>query len=142
MIVEDRLSQQNLSAWYNLRQQLETAADPLGDVANFFQRLPRVKRYTDPYDENTWPTPWELITENEYCDFNRILGMCYTLQLTERFKNCHPTINVAIDRINKTVYYLLLVEDKVYGYDDDWTDTKTLPKSLKLQKIYTMKQLH
>jgi hypothetical protein len=142
MIVEDRLSQQNLSAWYNLRQQLETAADPLGDVTNFFQRLPRVKRYTDPYDENTWPTPWELITENEYCDFNRILGMCYTLQLTERFKNCHPTINVAIDRINKTVYYLLLVEDKVYGYDDDWINVKTLPKSLKSQKIYAMKTLH
>ena len=142
MIVEDRLSQQNLSAWYNLRQQLETAADPLGDVTNFFQRLPRVKRYTDPYDENTWPTPWELITENEYCDFNRILGVCYTLQLTERFKNCHPTINVAIDRINKTVYYLLLVEDKVYGYDDDWINVKTLPKSLKSQKIYAMKTLH
>jgi len=142
MIVEDRLSQQNLSAWYNLRQQLETAADPLGDVTNFFQRLPRVKRYTDPYDENSWPTPWELITENEYCDFNRILGMCYTLQLTERFKNCHPTINVAIDRINKTVYYLLLVEDKVYGYDDDWINVKTLPKSLKSQKIYAMKTLH
>lgn len=142
MIVEDRLSQQNLSAWYNLRQQLEIAADPLGDVANFFQRLPRVKRYTDPYDKNTWPTPWELITENEYCDFNRILGICYTLQLTERFKNCHPTINVAIDRTNKTVYYLLLVEDKVYGYDDDWINVKTLPKSLKSQKIYTMKQLH
>ena len=142
MIVEDRLSQQNLSAWYNLRQQLETAADPLGDVTNFFQRLPRVKRYTDPYDENTWPTPWELITENEYCDFNRVLGMCYTLQLTERFKNCHPTINVAIDRINKTVYYLLLVEDKVYGYDDDWINVKTLPKSLKSQKIYAMKTLH
>ena len=142
MIVEDRLSQQNLSAWYKLRQHLETATDPLGDVAKFFSKLPRVKRYTDPYDEDTWPTPWELITENQYCDFNRILGMCYSLQLTDRFKNCHPKINVAIDRINKTVYYLLLVEDKVYGYDDDWTDIKTLPKSLKLQKIYTMKQLH
>ena len=50
--------------------------------------------------------------------------------------------NVAIDRINKTVYYLLLVEDKVYGYDDDWINVKTLPKSLKSQKIYAMKTLH
>jgi len=142
MIVEDRLSQQNLSAWYKLRQHLETATDPLGDVARFFSKLPRVKRYTDPYDEATWPTPWELVTENEYCDFNRILGMCYSLQLTERFKNCRPTINVTIDRNNKTVYYLLFVEDKVYGYDDDWIEARSLPKSLKSQKIYTMKQLH
>ena len=142
MIVDDRISQQNLASWYKLRQHLETATDPLGDVARFFLKLPRVKLYTDPYDESTWPTPWELVTENEYCPFNRILGMCYSLQLTERFKNCRPTINVMIDRNNKTVYYLLFVDDKVYGYDDDWISIADLPKSLKSQKIYTMKQLH
>lgn len=142
MIVDDRISQQILSAWYKLRQNLETATDPLGDVANFFSKLPRVKRYTDPYDESTWPTPWELVTENEYCAFNRVLGICYSLQLTERFKNCRPTINVMIDTADKTVYYLLFIDDKVYGYDDDWISVVNLPKSLKSQKIYTMKQLH
>ena len=142
MIVEDRLIQRHLSAWYNLRQHLEESSDPLTDVANFFSKLPKVKIYTDPYDPSTWPTPWELISENEYCQFNQILGICYTLQLTERFKNCQPKINVSIDSVNKTVYYLLFVEDKVYGYDDVWIDAKDLPKSLKTQKIYPMKQLH
>lgn len=142
MLVEDRLIQQQLSAWYELRQQLEKSDDPLSDVVRFFSKLPRVKFYTDPYDPSTWPTPWELISENEYCQFNQILGICYTLQLTERFKNCQPKINVSIDSVNKTVYYLLFVEDKVYGYDEDWIAVDELPKSLKTQKIYPMKQLH
>ena len=142
MLVEDRLIQQHLSAWYKLRQQLEKSDDPFNEVVKFFSSLPQVKFYTDPYDPSTWPTPWELISENEYCKFNRILGICYTLQLTERFKNCQPKINVSIDNVNKTVYYLLFVEDKVYGYDEDWIDATELPKSLKIQKIYPMKQLH
>lgn len=142
MLIEDHQTHKNLTAWYNLRQHLETATDPLIDVADFFLRLPRVKIYTDPYDSTTWPTPWELISENEFCNFNLILGICYTLQLTERFKDSHPKINVAIDKINKTVYYLLFLEDKVYGYDEAWIDVADLPKSLKIQKKYAMPQLH
>ncbi len=142
MILEDRQTQKNLTAWYNLRQHLETAENPFTDVANFFLKLPRVKIYTDPYDDSTWPTPWELMSENEFCKFNLILGLCYTLQLTERFKKSQPKINVAIDKINKTVYYLLFIEDKVYGYSDAWIDIKDLPKSLQTQKKYIMPQLH
>ena len=142
MLVANRLQQTRQAAWYQLRQTLETSEDPFSDVAKFFLRLPRVKFYTDPYDSSTWPTPWELIDENEYCEFNLILGMCYTMQLTERFKNTRPTINLAIDIVNKTVYYLLCIDDRVYGYDDSWITMSELPKSLKMQKIYPMKPLH
>jgi len=142
MLVTNRLQQTRQIAWYQLRQTLETSEDPFSDVAKFFLRLPRVKFYTDPYDSSTWPTPWELIDENEYCEFNLILGMCYTMQLTERFKDCRPTINLAIDIVNKTVYYLLCIDDRVYGYDDSWITMSEVPKSLKMQKIYPMKPLH
>jgi hypothetical protein len=142
MLVSDRLQQTRQLAWYQLRQTLETSEDPFSDVAKFFLRLPRVKFYTDPYDSSTWPTPWELIDENEYCEFNLILGMCYTMQLTERFKDARPTINLAIDNVSRTVYYLLCIEERVYGYDDSWIRVSELPKSLKMQKIYSMKPLH
>ena len=143
MLKSSILTQTTFSSWYKLRQQLETVEDPFILVAKFFQRLPRTKWYTDPYDQTNWPTPWELIEENEYCEFNLILGMCYTLQLTERFKKSKPLINVALDTINKTVYYLLLIEDKVYGYvEEEWVDATTLPKTLKMQKIYSMSPLH
>lgn len=143
MLTAERLSQSRLASWYNLRQQLETDPDPLNTVVKYFLNKPRVKFYTDPYDSSTWPTAWELIDENEFCEFNIILSVCYTLQLTERFKDVEPTINVAFDKINKTVYYLLFFGDKVYGYlEEEWTDISSLPKSLQMQKIYAMRKLH
>jgi hypothetical protein len=30
----------------------------------------------------SWPTPWELIYDNEYCVYARALGMIYTLLLS------------------------------------------------------------
>lgn len=143
MIGSDYLTQTKFLSWYNLRQEVETANNPLYTVSRYFQKLPRVKRYTDPYDSATWPTPWELIEENEFCEFNIILGICYTLQLTERFKNSKPKINLAVDKINKTVYYLLLIDDKVFGYsEDEWIDAVELPNTLITQKIYAMDPLH
>jgi hypothetical protein len=142
MLIAEKVIQRQLDAWFKLRQNLETSSDPFLDVSNFFLKLPKVKFYTDPYDRSTWPTPWELVSENEYCEFNLILGICYTLQLTDRFKDIKPTIHIAVDNVSKTVYYLLLIEDKIYGYDIGWSAVADLPKSLKIQKIYNMHPLH
>jgi hypothetical protein len=139
----EKTSVNRLSAWKNFRQSLETSLTPFEDVINFFHQFPHVKVYTDPYDQSTWPTPWELIDENEYCPFNLILAVCYTLQLCERFKNISPTIKISIDKINKTVYYLLFIDDKVYGYDySSWISANLLPTTLNNIKIYTMPPLH
>ncbi len=141
-ILEER-SKQRLADWYNFRQQLETSTTPEYDVVEFFKKFPTTKIYTDPYDQGTWPTAWELIYENEYCPFNFILAICYTLQLTSRFQDKSPIIKIAIDNINKTVYYLLFIDDKVFGYEPDvWIPALSLPKTLKFLKIYTMPPLH
>lgn len=133
----------NIKDWFNFRQQIELSNSPLEDVHAYFDRLPKVKIYTDPYDQSRWPTPWELVDENEYCPFNIILGMCYTLQLTERFSESNATITISIDNSNKTVYYLLFIDDKVYGYEQDtWIPATQLPKTLKTIKMYEMKPLH
>ncbi len=141
-LVEQK-SKQRLVDWYNFRQQLEKSKTPMEDTAEYFRAVPRVKIYTDPYDQSTWPTAWELIDENEYCPFNLVLAVCYTLQLTSHYQNSNPLIKIAIDNVNKTVYYLLFVDDKVYGLNDSgWIPAKNLPKTLKYLKIYTMPPLH
>lgn len=141
--VIEKETDKRLSAWINLRQHLEKSTRPLEDVIEFFQKYPHVKLYTDPYDQSTWPTPWELIEENEYCPFNLILAVCYTLQLCKRFENIRPKITISIDLINKTVYYLLFVDDKVYGYDySEWISANLIPTTLKDIKIYHMDPLH
>lgn len=129
------------TSWYNLRQHLESAINPFKDVADFFHKLPRVKIYTDPYDRTTWPTPWELIEENQFCNFNIVLGICYTLQLTERFKLLTPKIHISIDTADKNLYYLLIIDNAVYGFGSKWTTLDELPKSLITQKIYAIPQI-
>ena len=139
----EKKTAQRLADWFAFRQQLETSSTPLDDVHLYFKKLPHVKVYTDPYDQSSWPTPWELIDENEYCQFNIILAICYTLQLTTHFESVKPLIKISIDIINKTVYYLLYINDKVYGYDETgWIPAKTLPKTLSNLKIYVMPPLH
>ena len=143
MLTVDWSTQSRFRSWLNLRERLEFSNDPLNEVKSYFEKKSRIKIYTDPYDRSTWPTPWELIDEDEFCQFNILLGICYTLQLTERFKNIQPKINVAIDSVNKTVYYMLFVDDKVYGYlEEEWSCRSNLPKTLSVQKSYSMPPLH
>lgn len=139
----ERLKEQRFAAWRELRQHLETSKSPFDDVVNFFNQFPKAKFYTDPYDQSTWPTAWELIEENEYCRFNLILGICYTLQLCERFQNSSPTITIAVDKQTNSVYYLLSIDNMIYGYEDEaWLTVDRLPKSLKNIKIYNLPALH
>ena len=143
MLLGSNLLDQKFSTWLALRQKLELVTDPYELASQFFLDKKKAKVYTDPWDQSTCPTPWELIDEDQYCAFNIVLGICYSLQLTERLKDHKVVINLALDTINKTVYYLLLIEDKVYGYaDSDWISSKDLPKTLLVQKSYCMKPLH
>jgi hypothetical protein len=143
MITESKLTDNLIHNWYKFRQELEVVPNPLESTVKYFLSKPKAKFYTDPYDQSTWPTPWELITENEYCPFNLILGICYTLQLTERFNDITPTIAIAIDNNSKEAYYLLIIKDQVFGYsDDEWTTVNSLPNTLTIKKKFEMERLH
>jgi hypothetical protein len=141
--IPEKVVEHRLAAWQQLRQHLETSKTPFDDVLNFFNQFPKTKFYTDPYDRSTWPTAWELIEENKYCPLNLILGICYTLQLCERFQDSEPTISITIDKTSNSLYYLLTIGGIVYGYEDGtWTLERSLPNSLKIIKIYKMQPLH
>lgn len=142
-MIFNKPSKQRLRAWHDFRQQLETSSDPLNDVANLYSHAPAVKIYSDPYDQATWPTPWELLEENEYCPFNQTLAVAYSLKLTNRFKEWRPKIAITVDNEDKCVYYLLYHRDKVYGYKKHaWIPVEMLPTSLTAKKIYYLDSLH
>ena len=37
--------------------------------------------YLHPADIEDWPNPWNLLNDNNYCEYARALGMLYTLML-------------------------------------------------------------
>lgn len=72
-----------LRSWHELRNNLQ--GSDLGyictEVDSFWQWCPLSNHYLHPDDIETWPGPWELLNDNEYCYYARALGMIYTLLL-------------------------------------------------------------
>lgn len=72
-----------LQSWFELRQSLinETIQEKCIKVDTYWQNAPLVNHYLHPHDIDNWPNPWELLSENTYCEVARALGICYTLLL-------------------------------------------------------------
>jgi hypothetical protein len=139
----DQKYEERLATWRNFRNGLEAAPSPLEDVVAFYKSAPYVSILTDPWDKSTWLGPWELLHENQYCEFSRVLGMCYSLQLTERFKDLTFEIHIGMDHSESQTYYLHCVNNYVIGYDEDEPVVQnSLPDSLVPQRIYVMHPLH
>jgi hypothetical protein len=82
--VDDRLS-----AWVQLRRQVEDTAEPFQLIADFWSAAPFVpyNRNIDPYNRNSWPSPWQIIVDNIYDDFTRAIMMA-DLKITQ--SKCKP----------------------------------------------------
>lgn len=120
-----------VETWRDFRQLLEVCSDPIAQVIEFWNRAPISTRTCDPYDKAAWPGPWELLDENEYCDFGKVLAIYYTLSLTDRFRDEFFEISVCLDRKKQQQYYLLYVGDQAIGYYyDRAVDRKNLPLTL------------
>lgn len=130
---EDRLN-----LWREFRESLEQDSDPITTAIEFYNRAPKVTLNADPWDKSTWPNPWELLQDNEYCDFTRVLGICYSLQLTDCFKGSKFEIHIYTD--NKKGYiFLLFIDNHVIGWEDNtYVDINDLPKDLVSQHVYVM----
>ena len=133
--------EERLSKWREFREQLESSSKPINDVVRFYSLAPTVSIHTDPYNEESWPGPWELLHENQYCSFCKILGMCYTLQLTESFNGKTFEIIIGRDMENNARLYLLSINKEVIGLDDNYVHVNQLPESIIIERNYSMPEL-
>ena len=139
----DKNYEDRLAAWRDFRNSLETSTDPFRDLYLFYQSAPFVSIHTDPWNNKVWPGPWELVLENQYDDFCRVLGMCYSLQLTERFKGSSFEIHISIDNEKSETYYLLYVDGTILNWQyGEVIDEKQLPKTVISHKIHTMSAIN
>jgi hypothetical protein len=72
-----------LKNWYKLREDLvnKDTKTKCIEIDNWWQKAPLINHHLHPHDIDNWPDPWELLSENTYCEVARALGMCYTLLL-------------------------------------------------------------
>jgi hypothetical protein len=74
-----------LAEWRLLRADISELdiSDACNTVNTLWSKAPlSTGRLLDPEDPSSWPTPWELLAENEFCDLSKALGITYTLYLS------------------------------------------------------------
>jgi len=75
-----------LTAWSAMRQQaqsqdLETA---LETINTWWFTTPWCPYYLHWDDQPNWPDPWQLLSDNVYCELARGLGILYTISMLDR----------------------------------------------------------
>ena len=134
----DKTYEERLVSWREFRDSLSRSKDPISDTIECYSFAPRVGMHTDPYDTTTWPSPWELLDENIYCNYCILLAICYTLQLSEQFKGVSAEIHIGINREESDTWYLLQIDNNTIGYRTNDETIKRIkpPSGLHLQKIH------
>jgi hypothetical protein len=135
---EDRLKH-----WHDFREGLKQATDPVQSTIDFWNRAPDSPRNLDPYDQDTWPDPWQMIEENSYCEFTKLLAVVYTLKLANLYADWQPTFKVGLDKRQSRLYYMCILKDKVLGIDPEKSvHINQLPSNIHIQKIIELPELY
>lgn len=75
-----------LEGWNLLRDQCQNlpVSCALEDINRWWFRCPWQPYYLHWDDQHTWPDPWQLLSDNVYCEVARGLGILYTITLLDR----------------------------------------------------------
>jgi hypothetical protein len=100
--------------------------------------------YLDPDTPNNWPDPWTLIEENYYCELAKVLGIVYTLHLTDHRKTLCPEIRTYTSPKTKHTYHIAYLCDGKYVLnliEGEILNKEHINQELKLKCRYTATDL-
>jgi len=78
--------EQRLAAWNSLRDRVRDLPVPeaLEEINIWWQQTPWRAYHLHWDDRPDWPDPWQLLSDNIYCDLARGLGILYTITVLDR----------------------------------------------------------
>ena len=103
---------QRIPQWRSWRESL--SPDPivaLKEIASTWGRVPLKSYYLTPDSAEDWPSPWQLVHDNLYCDLSVSLGMFYSIVLSDTFEK-DPVIAIYLD--NSAWINVLYYDNKKY----------------------------
>lgn len=126
---------QTIQSWRNLRGQLtedKTDLDHLRLVVDFWARAPIVAPYLDWDHPDTWPDPWELVSERKFDPSAIALGMEYSLMLSEDGRWTSDRLQLSlVCSANKSRQHLILIVDSSHVLNYYYNMVATLPETAK-----------
>ena len=132
-----------VKVWKDLRDELESSAQPFELLSKFVKDLPRSSRKTNAWDPNSVAEPWHLIENSSFTEYEIALLYAYTLQLTDRFSKAKVEIHISKD-INKDVnmYLVYLDGSIVLGYNNEVFTSNLIPEGIVSQKVIQLPPLN
>lgn len=123
-------AEDRLKSWREFRTYLESLPleNALDETVKFWSRAPFIPYNLDVERIEDWPDPWELITENSYCDVAKCLGIVYTVSLTKHrmgldielrvYRNLKNGYEYNLAWINQGKYILNMIDGEVLNTDE------------------------
>jgi len=133
-----------LRSWRQIRERVNNSDNPYSEVLAVYSKAPVIhNKSIDMWDPKTWLGPWDLIKQNGYTETCILLGICYTLQLTERFSRSEFEIHICTNNETKETFLLLAVDDTVIQPQESrYLKRSAVPDTWISQKIYSMPAIH
>ena len=122
-----------LTSWNRLREQCQHLSldDSLTAVNQWWFQTPWQPYYLHWDDQPKWPDPWQLLSDNVYCDLARGLGILYTISLMDRADTADATLVLADDGTN-----LVLVAKEKYILNWEPTSVVNTFQAVKIKKQF------
>jgi hypothetical protein len=122
---------------------LDHSTQPLEDVWEFWRPAPYIpyNKEIDPYYQDSWPSPWEIIVINRYDDFTKALMIGWTLKLSNRYKNNVIEVKTYLDKSKNSIYNVVSIDDTwLINYSDNGpVRMENLPETVSLQNLIDLK---
>ena len=124
-----------LTAWADLRSRCQSLdlESALTTVNQWWFDSPWQPYYLHWDDQPKWPDPWQLLSDNVYCDLAKALGILYTISLLDRADMADAELVLAEDGSN-----LVLVAKEKYILN--WNKDLIVNNKPKVKIIRKLKQ--
>jgi hypothetical protein len=127
-----------LESWNLLRHRCQnlSADSALLQINSWWFKAPWRPYYLHWDDQQTWPDPWQLLSDNIYCDIARGLGILYTITLLER-ADLAPTTLV----LTEEGYNLVLAAKEKYILNWEQDTIVNTNLAVKIYRQYQQQQI-
>jgi len=127
-----------LESWITLRDHVRNL-DPeiaLKQINSWWSTAPWRAYHLHWDDRETWPDPWELLSDNLYCDVAKGLGILYTISLLD-----HKDLTDAELVLTSEGHNLVLVCKRKYILNWDRDSIVNTNHKLEIKKRLTQNQV-
>jgi hypothetical protein len=127
-----------LEAWATLRTEAQSLplVEALQKINDWWFNSPWKSYYLHWDDQSLWPDPWQLLSDNVYCDLARGLGILYTVSMIE-----HKDLKSVELVLTEDDRNLVLVNKEKYILNWDHKVIVNTPLNNKIKRSFIQEQI-